>query len=91
MAVPNQKRPPAKRPPLNPSVLSVDGPNRFRRSPTTSHVGALGHETLGEVTPRRTIIEGLQAQGRESGTNRILTGTKAMLLTQEPHDRLPTR
>jgi ABC-type sugar transport system substrate-binding protein len=62
-------------------VLAVDGP------PDPSVAGDVmsvlsDNEKLGEFAAQN-IIEGLKAQGRDSGNIIVLTGTKSMLVTQD--------
>lgn len=62
-------------------VLAFDGP------PDPSVAGDVmsvlsDNEKLGEYAAQN-IIEGLQAQGRDSGNVIVLTGTKSMLVTQD--------
>ncbi len=62
-------------------VLAVDGP------PDPSVAGDVmsvlsDNEKLGEFAAQN-IIEGLKAQGRDSGNVIVLTGTKSMLVTQD--------
>ena len=76
MAVPIQKAAQAKVP-----VLIVDG----RPDPSVEKdvMSVLSdNEKLGEFAAQN-IIEGLKAQGRESGKVIVLSGTKAMLVTQD--------
>jgi len=76
MAVPIQKAAQAKVP-----VLIVDG----RPDPSVEKdvMSVLSdNEKLGEFAAQN-IIEGLKAQGRESGKVIVLSGTKSMLVTQD--------
>jgi len=76
MVVPIQKAKQAGVP-----VLAVDGP------PDPSVAGDVmavlsDNEALGEFAAQN-IVEGLEAQGRDSGKIIVLTGTKSMLVTQD--------
>jgi ABC-type sugar transport system substrate-binding protein len=62
-------------------VLAVDGPPDPSVADDVMSVLS-DNEKLGEFAAQN-IIEGLKAQGRESGNVIVLTGTKSMLVTQD--------
>ena len=62
-------------------VLAVDGPPDPSVAEDVMSVLS-DNEALGEFAAQN-IIEGLKAQGRESGNIIVLTGTKSMLVTQD--------
>jgi ABC-type sugar transport system substrate-binding protein len=62
-------------------VLAVDGPPDPSVADDVMSVLS-DNEKLGEFAAQN-IIEGLQAQGRDSGNVIVLTGTKSMLVTQD--------
>ncbi|MDG4830709.1 sugar ABC transporter substrate-binding protein [Solwaraspora sp. WMMD1047] len=76
MVVPIQKAKAAGVP-----VLAFDGPPDPAVADDVMSVLS-DNEKLGEYAAQN-IIEGLQAQGRESGNIIVLTGTKSMLVTQD--------
>ncbi len=76
MVVPIQKAKQAGIP-----VLAVDGPPDPSVADDVMSVLS-DNEKLGEFAAQN-IIEGLKAQGRESGNIIVLTGTKSMLVTQD--------
>lgn len=62
-------------------VLAVDGPTDPSVAGDVMSVLS-DNEALGEYAAQN-IIEGLKAQGRETGNIIVLTGTKSMLVTQD--------